>query len=497
VLMHCVLQRSLIVAAAISLIGAAETAAQSSSADSNWPQWRGPLGTGAVLTGNPPVKWDDATNIKWKVRIPGDGTSTPVVWGDQIFIQTAVPAKGESAAPANQGGPPPKGKGPPPNEKGKSFGPPKGDFGGKGGFGDKGGFGGKGPPPGGKGGKGGFGGGPPPSEPYQFILLCLDRLTGKTLWQRVCREEVPHEGFRPGDGSFAASSALTDGEHVFAFFGSRGLYCYDLAGNLKWEKDFGNQRTRNGFGEGATPALLGHTIVVQWDHEDPGFVVALDKRTGRELWRQSRDEPTGWSTPLIAQHAGQQQVITVGTNRVRSYDLATGKQIWETEGLTVNSIPSPIIVGGVVFATSGYQGSKLLAIRLGGTGDLTGTDSILWRVDRDTPYTPSPLISGNRIYYFKGNNAILTCLDIRTGKPHFSAERIGDLGATVYASPVAASGHVYLVGRNGTTVVIKDADKLEVLSTNVLNDPIDASPVVIGNQLLLRSRQNLYCIAEK
>src|SRR5205814_1270033 len=151
-------------------------------------------------------------------------------------------------------------------------------------------------------------------------------------------------------------------------------------------------------------------------------------------------------------------------------DLATGKQIWETEGLTVNSIPSAVTAGGIVYATSGYQGSKLLAIRLGGMGDITGTESILWRVDRDTPYVPSPLLSGNRLYFFKSNNAILTCLDIRTGKPFYSAERIDGLG-TVYASPVAAGGNVYLVGRGGTAVVIKDADKLEVVATNVLNDP--------------------------
>jgi outer membrane protein assembly factor BamB len=327
--------------------------------------------------------------------------------------------------------------------------------------------------------------------------MCLDRDSGKTRWQKVAREEVPHEGYRPADGSYAASSALTDGEHVYAFFGSRGLFCYDLKGNLVWEKDLGKQVTRFGFGEGTTPALHGNTIVVMWDHEGDDFIVALDKRTGSELWRQPRSEPTGWSTPLIVEHNGKAQVVTCGTNRVRSYDLATGQQIWETEGLTPNSIPSAVTTGGVVYATSGYQGSKLLAIRLGGMGDLTGTGSVLWRVTRDTPYVPSPLLSGNRLYFFKSNNAILTCLDIHTGKPHYSAERIEGLGSGVYASPVAAGGHVYLVGRNGNSVVIKDSDKLEVVATNVLNDPIDASPAVVGKQLFLRSRQNLYCIADR
>lgn len=478
------------------------------SAEANWPQWRGSLGTGEAVEGKPPVTWDEKTNMRWQVAIPGDGTSTPIIWQDKIFIQTAVNTKGESnpgfgqigngqkgdgQKGEGQKGEGAKGKGPPPGKgppDGKGPPPGKGPPGGKGDF--KGGFGGKGPP-GGKGGGLGMG---PPTDPYQFTVVCLDRNSGKTLWTTVCREEVPHEGFRPGDGSFAAGSAITDGEHVYAFFGSRGLFCLDMDGKVKWEKDLGQQRTRNGFGEGSTPGLFGNTIVVTWDHEEDDFIVAIDKRTGKELWRQPRDEPTTWATPLIVEHNGQAQVIAAGTNRLISYDLATGKRVWETEGLTLNAIPTPVTANGIVYATAGYQGNKLLAIKLGGTGDITGTESVLWRVDRDTPYVPSPLLSGNRLYYFKSNNALLTCLDIRTGKPHYSAQRIDGLGS-VYASPVAAGGYVYLVGRGGTTVVIKDSDQLEVVSTNVLNDPIDASPAVVGNQLFLRSRKMLYCIAEK
>lgn len=470
------------------------------SAETNWPQWRGTLGTGEAVDANPPVKWNDKTNIKWQVRIPGDGTSTPIIWKDQIFIQTAVPTKGETSTPASSTGEGPQGKGPPPGKGREGKGPPDGKgpppFGGKGppdgkGFGGKGGFG-KGPP-GGKG--GGFGMGPP-TDPYQFTVVCLDRVSGKTLWSTICREEIPHEGFRPGDGSFAAGSAITDGEHVYAYFGSRGLFCLDMNGKVKWEKDLGHQRTRNGFGEGSTPGLFGNTIVVIWDHEEDDFIVAIDKRTGNEIWRQKRDEPTTWATPLIVEHNGQAQVIAPGTNRLISYNLVTGKTVWETEGLTLNAIPTPVTANGIVYATAGYQGNKLLAIKLGGTGDITGTESILWRVDKDTPYVPSPLLSGHRLYYFKSNNAVLTCLDIRTGKPLYSAQRIEGLGS-VYASPVAAGGHVYFVGRGGTTVVIKDSDNLEVVSTNVIDDPIDASPAIVGNQLFLRSRKTLYCIAEK
>ncbi len=420
--------------------------AQAPKADANWPKWRGPLETGVAPTADPPLKWSETANIQWKLRVPGEGTSTPIILGDQVFILASYPANDPAAGPAKAA----KGA--------KTI--------------------------------------PTPTDAYKFVLMCLDRNTGKTRWEKVAREEVPHEGYRPADGSYASASALTDGQHVYAFFGSRGLHCYDLAGNHKWSKDLGRMRTRFGFGEGSTPAMHGNTIVVLWDHEDEDFIVALDKRNGDELWRQPRDEATSWATPLIVEHEGKPQVITCATNRIRSYDLATGKQIWEHEGLTTNAIPTPVTTGGILFATSGYQGSKLFAIRLGGTGDITGSSSIVWKLDRDTPYVPSPLLSGNRLYFFKSNNAILSCVDIRTGKPYFSGERIEGLGS-VYASPVAANGRVYLVGRGGTTVVIKDSDKLEVLATNVINDPTDASPALVGKQLFLRSRQNLYCIGEK
>jgi len=442
-------------AATVVLLASISSArGQSPIALANWGQWRGPLGTGASPQGNPPTEWSETKNVQWKVPIPGHGTSTPVIWGDKVFVQTALSARSSAGSSSAKGDAPAKK------------------------------------------GKGGFGGAPPPTEPYRFVLMCLDRNTGKTLWEKVCREQVPHEGFRPGDGSFAAASAITDGQSVFAFFGSRGLFCFDMSGALKWEKDLGDQETRNDFGEGATPALHGNTIVVPWDHEDEDFVVALDKRSGDELWRQPRDEPTGWATPLIVEHGGSPQVITIGTNRTRSYDLASGRQIWETEGLTANVIPTPVAAGGVAYVTSGFRGSKLLAIKLGATGDITGTPAVLWRLDQDTPYVPSPLLSGQRLYFFKSNNNILTCLDAASGKPHYSAQRIDGLG-TVYPSPVAAAGRVYLTDRRGKTVVIKDANQLEVLATNSIAEPIDASPAVVGKQMFLRSHSSLYCIAEK
>jgi outer membrane protein assembly factor BamB len=331
--------------------------------------------------------------------------------------------------------------------------------------------------------------------PVRFAVVCLDRRTGKTVWQKVAREEIPHEGHHRDHG-FASQSPVTDGQLLFTFFGSHGLYCFDLNGNLKWSKQLGRMTTRNGFGEGASPALAGDMLVVAWDHEGDDFVAAFDKRTGKERWRKVRDEPTGWSTPLVVRHAGKNQVVLSNTNRIRSYDAATGNQVWECAGMTANAIPSPVSGNGMLYATSGFRGNSLLAIKLGRTGDLSGTDAIAWSHNRGTPYVPSPLLTGPRLYFFGGNDAILTSVDAKSGQKLIDGQRIQGLRG-VYASPVSAAGKVYLVGRNGTTVVIKDAPSLQVLATNELAEPMDASPAVAGNELYLRGHQSLYCVATR
>jgi len=460
----------------------------SSDAAANWPAWRGPLASGVAPQADPPTAWSEQKNVKWKVKLPGRGTSTPIVWGDSIFIQTAVSAaKPETAAVdvaqapvvlALQQAPPPGG-----GQRGPGPGGPGGPGQGRGGRGGRGGGGGMGVAK--------------PTEAYKFVVMCLDRATGQTKWEKVAREEIPHEGHHRDHG-FASYSPVTDGKLVFAYFGSRGLHCYDMAGNLKWQKDLGKMQTRNSFGEGSSPALHGDTLVVNWDHQGDDFIVAFDKNTGDERWRQPRDEIQTWSTPLIVEHGGKPQVIVSATNKVRSYDLATGKELWSSPGLTDNVIPSPVAANGVVFATSGFRGNALYAIKLGGSGDLAGTESIAWSGKRGTPYVPSPLLYGDRLYMFAGNNNQLSCFDAKTGKAIVEQERIDDLEG-VYASPVGAGGRVYLVGRNGTTVVIKHlegTDKVEVLSTNPLGERIDASPAIAGKELFLRGQESLYCIAE-
>lgn len=401
--------------------------------------------------------------MQWKMKIPGFGTSTPIVLGDQVFVLTAIPA--ESAAPAKAAA---------------ETAPPAGNGGERGGR------------------RRGGGGAPRSDQPsitQKFAVISVDRNTGKPLWQTVVREEVPHEGHHKDHG-FASASPVTDGERLYAFFGSRGLYCLDLAGKVLWEKDLGHMQTRGGFGEGASPALHGNTLVINWDHEGDDFVVAIDKRDGKELWRQKRDEATSWATPLIVEHEGKAQVIVSATNRIRSYDLASGEQIWECGGMTANVIPTPIPGDGVIYAASGFRGASLMAIKLGGKGDLTESDSVLWRHAKNTPYVPSPLLHQGRLYFFSGNNGTLSILEAATGKPLVEAHRMEDLLGGVYASPVAVADRIYLVGRDGKTVVIKGADQVETVSTNKLEDRFDASAAIVGKQLFLRGHEHLYCIAE-
>lgn len=255
-------------------------------------------------------------------------------------------------------------------------------------------------------------------------------------------------------------------------------------------------QTRNGFGEGASPALSGDTLVVNWDHEGQDFVVALDKKTGKELWRRDRDEPTTWTTPLIVEHAGRRQVVTSGTNKVRSYDLATGELIWEAPGTTPNAIPTPIESQGVVYVTAGYRGNAARAIRLAGAkGDLTGTPAILWETDRDTPYVPSPLLYQGVFYLVKSNAGVLSALDAATGKTLYGPQRLEGI-SEIYASPVGVSGRVYIVGRDGNSFVLDGGREYKVLAKSSLDDGFDASPVVVGDELYLRGYKNLYRISK-
>ncbi len=431
-------------AAAFWLPVAAPAEDVEAEASRQWPQWRGPLGTGAAPHGDPPVTWSEEENVRWKTALPGLGHSTPIVWGETIFLTTAVAHGEELEAPEE-------------HDHGAHHNMPA-------------------------------------ARRLKFVMLAIDRGNGEIRWQRAVRDEQPHEGTHQ-TGSWASNSPVTDGERVYAFFGSRGLHGLDLGGKVIWQKDFGEMLTRHGHGEGASPALHGDTLVVNWDHQGESFVVAVDKHTGEERWRVARDEITSWSTPLVVEHAGKAQVIVSATERVRSYDLASGAVIWEVGGLSRNVVASPVAANGLVVVGGSYDWQKMLAVRLeGARGDLTGTEAVVWSRDRHAPYVPSLLADGGVLYFLKHSQALLMALDFATGEELYGPLRIRGM-RNVFASPVAAAGRVYVASREGTTAVVRGGAAPELLAINGLDDAFTASPAIVGRELFLRGEEHLYCIA--
>jgi outer membrane protein assembly factor BamB len=331
---------------------------------------------------------------------------------------------------------------------------------------------------------------------HKFVVMALDRKTGKVAWERTAREHTPHEGAHPQWGTWASSSAITDGERVYAFFDSFGLYAYDMNGKLLWEKDLGDKKMRQEFGEGQTPVLHGNRLVVQWDHQGQSFITALDKLTGNEIWRANRQEIDSWGTPLVVEHGGRAQVIATAMQKVTSYDLETGKVVWESPGLTMNPIPSAVAEDGLVIVMSGFRGNQLRALRLAdAAGDISTTKAQVWSLQQDTPYVPSPLLYDGILYFLKSNSGILSVFDAKTGKPHYQLQRLEGV-PNVFASPVGAKGRVYFPGQEGTTLVIKHGPTFEVLAKNVLDDGFNASPALVDSELYLRGAKYLYSIGK-
>jgi outer membrane protein assembly factor BamB len=430
-----------------ALWGAAFAQRSGAGAEQNWPQWRGPLGTGVAPGGQPPVTWSEQKHIRWKTAVPGKGHSTPIVWGERIFLTTAIPY-GEAVKPRL------------------------------------------------------------PSRPgahdnlamthrHEYVVLALSRKSGKILWQRTVNKDLPHEAGHV-TASLASASPVTDGERVFAFFGSRGLYCLDTDGKLLWKRDLGEMHTKHGHGEGSSPALHGETLIINWDHEEQSFVMALDKRTGKIRWRVGRAEDTSWATPIVVEHAGKAQVVVPGTHRIRAYDLASGAVLWECGGLSSNIVASPVAANGVVYAGSSYDTRALLAIRLeGARGDITGSKQVVWSRRRGCPYVPSPLLYGDSLYTLQHYQGLISRLDVKTGEDQGGPFRLNAL-ENIYASPVGAAGRVYVTSRDGVTQVISHGDRIpKNLAVNKLDDQISASAAIAGRELYLRGERYLYCIAEE
>lgn len=336
----------------------------------------------------------------------------------------------------------------------------------------------------------------PVTHTNQYMVLALNRTDGRILWRRNVREAWPHEGGHD-TGSPASNSPVTDGELIFAFFGSRGLFCLDTNGAVKWQADLGRMQTLHAHGEGSSPALHGDTLIVNWDHEGDSFLHAFDKRTGRQLWKVPRDEITSWSTPLIVEVEGKPQVIVSATKRVRGYDLATGRQIWECAGLTDNVVASPVHTQGILIAGNSYYQQAMVAIRLAGArGDITGTSNVVWKLNRLTPYVSSPLLYGDTLYFLRHNQNILSRLDPLTGQPRGEPLRLDGIRDYIFSSPVGAANRIYITGRDGATVVIRHDRENAALAVNRLNDSFSATAALADNELYLRGEKFLYCIAE-
>jgi outer membrane protein assembly factor BamB len=414
----------------------------------NWPQWRGPDGSGISTEKHLPATWTPTTNIKWKAAIPGRGHSSPIVWGNRIFVTTAVEGDvvpGAKAVKHMAGD--------------KEFLHPD-SIG--------------------------------ADHKHTFKVIALNRDSGKILWEATAWEGTPYDN-RHRKSSYAASTPATDGKMVYAFFGTEGLYAYDFNGKLAWKAQLGNLGTV-GMGTGTSPILYDNVVIVQCDEEngEASFIVALDKKTGKEVWRTPRKVQVSWSTPLLVKTSTRSELITSGTETVVSYDPATGKELWRHKGVESNAIPSPVANSEMVYLVAGFPAKIAMAIKLGGSGDLTGSKNVPWTYAKGTAYVPSPILYGDYLY-LTTDRGILTCIDAKTGEVKYEGGRI-PIPATFTASPVAFEGKILMTSEDGDTFIVKAGPKHEILGTNSVGEPVYASPAIADGRIFIRGEKNLYCI---
>src|SRR5271154_5872206 len=362
----------------------------------NWPQFRGPQSTGVADDPAIPVSWTATDNVRWKVDIPGNGWSSPVVWGDKIFLTSVIPSNDEEKP-----------------KKGLYFGGER----------------------------------KAPADEHRWILDCVDFKTGKILWQKEAYRGVPKSSHHLKN-TYASETPVTDGDLVYAYFGNVGLYCFDLNGNLKWSRPYGPFNTRYGWGTATSPILYKGRLYIVNDNDEHSFLEVLDKKTGAVITRIDRPgEGTNWSTPYIWENEKRTEIVTAGTNRVRSYDL-DGKLLWEFTGMSSISIPTPFSKFGLLYVTSGYVGDQIrptFAVRPGATGDITlkpgesQSQYVAWYLPQAGPYNPTPIVYGD-YYYTLLDRGFLTCHDAKTGKEIYGKQRIDPAAGAFTASPLAANG---------------------------------------------------------
>ncbi|WP_425618803.1 PQQ-binding-like beta-propeller repeat protein [Anatilimnocola sp. NA78] len=518
----------------LAVAGLAVISGQGLAQAENWPQFRGPTGAGIVNEQKLATEWGNDKNVAWKVEVPGAAWSQPVVWGDKIFVTTAVtenqtkPKAGSGGGFGGGGfgggrpggGRPPGGAPSGEAKKGEDAPrtktdnddeprqPPRtgGDRSGGDRPGQPGGFGGRPSSgrPGGFGG-GGFGGGgrggSAPNAVYSWKVLCLDRATGKVLWENLAKEGKPTISIH-STNTYASETPITDGERLYAYFGMTGLYCYDLDGKLLWKKDIESHPMMNGWGAGSSPALDGDRLFVQCDNEEKSYLVAYDKKTGEELWRKSRDERSNWSTPFVWKNKVRTELVTGGGTKMRSYDPATGKLLWELGGSVSRCSATPVGDTELLYVGSGGGmggNGPLCAVKAGASGDITPGDDgtsagVEWTVERAGPPMASPLLYRGNLYVLDQRGGVMSCFDAKTGKQHFKQRLPSAKGFT--SSPWAGDGKVFCLDESGQTFVLEAGPELKVLATNKLDDMFWSSAAVAGDQLLLRGIDKLYCIKE-
>ena len=420
-------------------------------AQEQWPQFRGASSLGVGTSQGLPSTWSAERNVAWKTTVPGWGWSSPIVWGNRIFV-TSVIKDGEVETP----------------KKGLYFGGDRPD---------------------------------PPKESHHWMVYCFDWQTGKKVWERQVHEGSPGSSLHLKN-TYASETPVTDGQRVYAYFGNLGFYCLDLDGKPLWSQKWGHFKTRNGWGTAASPVLHEDRIFIVNDNEEKSFLVALDKSTGKELWRVDRDEKSNWATPYLWKNEQRAELVVPGRKRVRSYAM-DGSVLWELGGMSSIVIPTPFSDGGLLYVCSGYVGDNtrpVFAIRPGGSGDIslkegeTSNASIAWSDKTAGPYNPSPLIYKDK-FYVLFDFGFLSCREAKTGKEIFPKTRINPEGNTAFtASPWAYDDKIFCLSEDGDTYVFEAGSQFKLIGKNSLGEMCMATPALVRDSLIIRTASKLYRI---
>ncbi len=417
---------------------------------SPWPQWRGPQSSGVSLETGLPAAWGPAQNIAWKTELPGRGHSSPVVWGNRIFLTAAL--EGETI---------PGARAPVHIFNKEEFKHP--DAVGS-------------------------------EKRHRLLVLALDRDSGKIVWQRVAHDGRVYDD-RHKKASYANATPVTDGEAVYAYFGTEGLFAFTVEGKPLWKVMPGKIPTI-GLGVASSPVLDGGRVFLQCDVDsgDGSFLLALDKGTGKELWRAGRKHRASWSTPLVLAAGERKELVVSGAESVIAYDPASGNEWWRSRGVEGHAVPSPVAGFGMVFLSAGFPQKRVLGIQLGGAGEVTEQSQLKWSYEKGAAYVPSPILYGDYLYVMS-DRGLLTCLDARSGRRVYEGARVPK-PATFTASPVAYGGHLLLTSEEGETFVVKAGAQHEILRVNAVGEAVFASPALADGRVYIRGERHLFCIRQ-